>query len=73
MPKLYLGRKIIKTLMKIGFVIVSQKGSHVKLRKEMYGKVFTVIVPNHKEVAAGTMQSILRQAGITKSELEERI
>lgn len=73
MPKLYSARQIIKALQRIGFEIVSQKGSHIKLRRAFDGKIYTAIVPNHKEVALGTLQSILKQAGITREELEENI
>lgn len=46
---------------KVGFAEVSRKGSHVKLRNDS-GR--TVIVPDHRELARGTLASILRQAGI---------
>jgi len=39
------GRKIIKALKKKNFLVVSQKGSHVRLKKIEAGKVFIVIVP----------------------------
>jgi predicted RNA binding protein YcfA (HicA-like mRNA interferase family) len=57
----------------VGFETISQKGSHIKLRRTFGGVVYTAIVPNHKEVALGTLQSILKQAGITREELEENI
>ncbi len=44
---------------------MSQKGSHIKLRNSD-GK--TVIVPLHRELAKGTLGSILRQAGMTVEE-----
>ena len=73
MPRLYSGRKIISALLKAGFLVVSQKGSHVKLRKLAGEKTLTTIVPVHKEVAWGTLQSILEQANLSKEELEEYI
>lgn len=73
MPKLHSGKKIVKALKRIGFETVSQKGSHVKLRRIFKGNVYTAIVPEHKEVALGTFQSILKQAGVTREELEEYI
>lgn len=73
MPKLYSARQIIRALQRLGFEVVSQKGSHIKLRKRFSGQVFSPIVPNHREIAMGTLQSILRQAGITREELEENI
>ncbi len=70
MPKLYGARQILTALQKAGFIIVSQKGSHIKLRGVKGGKLQTVIVPNHKEVAKGTLSSILNQANLTKNEFE---
>lgn len=61
---------IIKAIRKIGFYKVSQKGSHIKYRKD--GEpTRTVIIPMHSEVARGTLQSILEQAGITLTEFKE--
>jgi len=70
MPKLYSARELINRLKKIKFDVVSQKGSHIKLRALRKGKLQTVIVPNHKQIASGTLTSILKQAGITKQELD---
>ncbi|QBI20128.1 type II toxin-antitoxin system HicA family toxin [Egibacter rhizosphaerae] len=55
-------------LRRAGFEVVSQRGSHVKLRNED-GR--TVIVPDHREIARGTMRSILRQAGLSAEEFEQ--
>lgn len=71
MPKLYSGTVIIKTLERAGFRVVSRKGSHIKLKGMRIGKLRTVIVPNHKEVALGTFQSVLSQASISRAEFEE--
>lgn len=70
MPKLYSAKEVLKTLSKAGFVKISQEGSHIKLRGIREGKLHTVIVPNHKEIARGTFSSILNQASMTKSEFE---
>lgn len=59
------GAEGITALVEAVFVEVSQRGSHVKLR----GGGRTVIVPMHRELAAGTLRSILRQAGLTPAEL----
>lgn len=71
MPKLYSGQKIIRALQRAGFYVVSQKGSHVKLRGIRFGKLQTVIVPKHKEVAWGTFYSVLRQAAMTPEEFSQ--
>lgn len=71
MPKLYSAREIINKFQRLGFTVVSQKGSHIKLRGVRNGKLQTAIVPNHKEVALGTLSSVLKQADLTKKELDE--
>lgn len=71
MPKLYSSRVILNALQRAGFKIVSQKGSHIKLYKQRDGESFTVIVPNHKEIALGTFNSILKQSGMSKKEFEK--
>lgn len=73
MPKLYSAREVLKALRKLGFEIYSQKGSHIKLRGIIDGKLQTTIVPNHKEIARGTFTSILSQANLTKQEFEENL
>ncbi len=73
MPKLYSGTKIIKALQRAGFYKVSQKGSHLKLRGIRFGKLQTVVVPMHKEVAWGTFQSILNQAAMTFEEFKPHV
>ncbi|MDA8281224.1 MAG: type II toxin-antitoxin system HicA family toxin [Actinomycetota bacterium] len=60
------GADAVRALAKAGFVRVSQRGSHVKLR---HGDGRVAIVPLHKELARGTLQSVLRQAGISPEEL----
>ncbi len=71
MAKLYSGQKIINALIRAGFYRVSTKGSHVKLRSIRFGKLQTVIVPKHKEVALGTMKSVLKQAAMEFEELKK--
>jgi predicted RNA binding protein YcfA (HicA-like mRNA interferase family) len=58
------GADVVRTLGGVGFVQISQRGSHVKLRRE----IATVIVPLHRELAPGTLRSILRQAQMTVEE-----
>lgn len=53
-----------------GFSAVSQRGSHVKSARQTGAGVRTAIVPRHREVAVGTLRSILRQAGLTADEFE---
>ncbi|MGI9015635.1 MAG: type II toxin-antitoxin system HicA family toxin [Euzebya sp.] len=63
----YSGRQVLKGLRRAGFNEVSRRGSHVKL-KNADGR--TVIVPDHKEIARGTMRSVLRQAALSEAEFD---
>jgi len=60
------GKRLVRALKRLGFVQVSQRGSHVKLRRDSR----IVIVPMHSSIATGTLRSILRQAGLTEDELK---
>lgn len=73
MPKRYSARQILKALSKLGFSEISQKGSHIKLRGIVERKLQTVIVPNHKMIATGTLSSIFKQANISKQDLEDNL
>lgn len=69
MPKIFSGKNVIKILSReFGFYFISQKGSHVKLRRKIDNKTFTTVVPLHKELAPGTLRSALELGGV---ELEE--
>ncbi len=58
------GKEMIKHLSNLGFQIVGRKGSHVRMKKLSTPRNIIVIIPDHKELAQGTLRSILRQAGI---------
>lgn len=64
------GREVIKALAKIGFKIVGRRGSHVRLKRKD-GKTLIVIVPDHKELARETLNSILRQANLSREKFLE--
>ena len=67
MAELYSSRAIIDTLLRHGFVFISQKGSHKKFRKDER----TVIIPDpNKEIPLGTFASILRQSGLSKNDFK---
>jgi predicted RNA binding protein YcfA (HicA-like mRNA interferase family) len=71
MPKLYSSVEILRVLHKHGFIFISQKGSHLKYRK--YGNpTLTVIIPaDRKQIPAGTFNSILKQSGLTRKDLQK--
>lgn len=54
-------KQVVNALQKLGWTVVRQEGSHVILTKE--GSINTISVPNHKEVARGTLRSIINKSG----------
>jgi len=61
------GQEVIKALKRVGYEIDHQKGSHIVLRNQSPPHR-RITVPNHKEVAKGTLRSILRETGLTVEE-----
>ena len=70
MPKLLSARQVLRALRRAGFEVVSQRGSHIKLKKPIEGGELVVIVPDHRELAEGTLASVVRQARLSREEFE---
>jgi len=69
MPKTLSGKEVIKILCReFGFYFISQKGSHVKLRKRIGGQEIVTIVPLHKELAPGTLKGVLDLAKVNEKD-----
>ncbi len=64
--KVFSGVFVVSILAKhFGFAVVSQRGSHVKLR---HSDGRTTVIPLHKELAQGTLSSILDLAGLDRKQ-----
>lgn len=68
--KVLSGKEICGILENHGFIKVRQRGSHVVMQKQIPGNTITVPVPDHKEIRTGTLLSIIRQSGLSRSEFE---
>lgn len=64
MPKLrrLSGAEVIAVLRRFGFEVVSQRGSHIKLKRANVSGTQTLTVPAHAELDTGTLRAILRQS-----------
>ena len=71
MSKVFSGREMVKALHRIGFVVDHQRGSHIFLHN--LEKNISVVVPNHKEIKKGTLNSILKKANISIKDLKELV
>ena len=59
------GQDAIRAFEKLGYVVDHQTGSHVILR---HPGMRRLTVPNHRELAKGTLRALIREAGLTKEE-----
>jgi predicted RNA binding protein YcfA (HicA-like mRNA interferase family) len=65
------GAEVIAAFHRLGFATISQRGSHVKLRRiAVAGNKETLTIPLHQELDLGTLRAIVRQAGRYLSESE---
>ncbi|MBI3004859.1 MAG: type II toxin-antitoxin system HicA family toxin [Ignavibacteriales bacterium] len=64
------GQEVVKALARVGYEFDHQKGSHIVLRQRVTPHR-RVTIPNHKEVARGTLRSIIRETGLTVDEFRE--
>ena len=60
------GEQVVRIFENFGWRVARQRGSHIILIKE--GEMVTLSVPHHKEVAKGTLRSLIRSAGLTVNE-----
>lgn len=75
MPKLkrISGEEAIRTLEKLGFQRVRQRGSHIVLIKHTRDEKIGCVVPLHKELAVGTLRGVLKQAKLTVEEFTRNV
>jgi len=64
------GKDVCAILTQHGFNEVRRRGSHIVMQKKLSEGTITVPVPDHNEIKIGTLQSIIRQSGIPRSEFE---
>jgi predicted RNA binding protein YcfA (HicA-like mRNA interferase family) len=59
---------VAKALQRNGWIIVRQRGSHVRLQKHIGGEVLKLTVPAHRPIKRSTLAHILKQARLSVDE-----
>ncbi|MEA1951373.1 MAG: type II toxin-antitoxin system HicA family toxin [Planctomycetota bacterium] len=59
-------KEVVKTFENLGWQVSRQRGSHIILTRK--GHIASLSVPNHPEVASGTLRSLIARADITVDE-----
>lgn len=62
---------IVAALQRDGWVVVRQRGSHIRLQKRLPGETIKLTVPAHKPVKRSTLSHILKQARLTPVAFQE--
>jgi predicted RNA binding protein YcfA (HicA-like mRNA interferase family) len=60
------GREVVHVFENLGWQVVRQSASHIIMVKA--GELATLSIPDHREVAKGTLRSLIRTAGLTVQE-----
>ncbi len=62
------GKDVIRALARAGFSFVRQKGSHVRMKKQVPEATLNVTIPLHDELDRATLRSIIRAAELSEDE-----
>lgn len=57
--------QIINALQRDGWIVVRQRGSHIRIQKRSDDKLLKVTIPAHKPVKRSTLSHILKQTRIS--------
>ena len=67
------GSEAVRALQRLGFNVDRQRGSHVVMKKVTAAGEIGCVIPMHREVAAGTLRSALKMAGVSIEEFTEAL
>ena len=62
---------VVRALRRAGWVVVRQRGSHIRLQKTTREETLKIIVPAHRPIKRSTLSHILKQARLTVEELNK--
>jgi len=62
--------QVIRALQRGGWVVVRQKGSHIRLQKHTPTETLKLTIPAHRPIKRSTLAHILKQAKLTVEEFE---
>jgi len=65
--------KVIKALQRDGWVVVRQRGSHIRMQKHLLDEVLKITIPAYKPIKRSTLSHILKQARISVDSFLEKV
>lgn len=67
------GKELIKILSKLGFQVIRQRGSHVRLERKSKDKTIKLIIPMHSQLKKGTLSRIIKDSKISEEDFSKYI
>lgn len=64
-------QQVIKALRRDGWIVILQKGSHIRLQKRLPNEILKIIVPAHRSIKRSTLSHILKQVRLSVSEFND--
>lgn len=64
-------QEVVRTFQRLGWEVTRQRGSHIILTQP--GHIATLSVPNHPQIARGTLRSLIAKAALTVEEFLEAL
>jgi predicted RNA binding protein YcfA (HicA-like mRNA interferase family) len=64
-------QQVIKALRRDGWIVIRQKGSHIRLQKRLHNEILKIIVPAHRPIKRSTLSHILKQVRLSVSEFND--
>lgn len=66
-------RRVINALQRAGFIVVRQRGSHIRLQKRTKEKILKLTVPAHTPIKKTTLAKIIKDANLSVDEFNELV
>lgn len=66
-------RKVVNALQRAGYVVVRQRGSHIRLQKRTKERVFKITVPAHNPIKKSTLAKIIKDSGLSIDEFNDLV
>ena len=63
--------QVINALRRDGWIVIRQRGSHVRLQKRLTNETLKIIVPAHRPIKRSTFSHILKQARLSVSDFND--
>lgn len=65
--------QVVRALRRDGWVVVRQRGSHIRLQKHTADDTLKLVVPAHRPIKRSTLSHILKQARLTVDQFQQLV